>query len=112
MREQGYRNSTEYKAWHNMIQRCENPDNPGFERYGGRGIKVCRRWYVFEDFLLDVGKKPSPELTLDRKDNNGDYEPGNVHWATWSQQNNNRRQRTCRTCESVGHDSRTCPFRL
>lgn len=82
----------EYAAWAAMIQRCTNPKNPRWKYYGARGISICKRWrHSFENFLTDMGKKPRPELTLDRKDNNGNYEPSNCWWATWSQQNNNRR---------------------
>jgi len=81
-----------YDAWHNMIQRCTNPSNPGYKRYGGRGIKVCDRWKDFTNFLADVGERPSPELSIDRyPDNDGNYEPGNVRWATTQQQRDNQR---------------------
>lgn len=78
-----------------MIQRCTNPNNAKYSYYGGRGIKVCARWLAsFADFLADVGERPSPKLTLDRFPNNdGNYEPGNVRWATWSEQMRNRRPR-------------------
>jgi hypothetical protein len=76
-----------------MIRRCYNPKNvKDFPNYGGRGIKVCDRWLnSFEDFVEDVGEVPSPNHQLDRVDNNGDYEPGNVRWATKSEQMINRR---------------------
>lgn len=81
----------EWKAWDGMIQRCENSKNASFERYGARGIKVCQRWRDnYQAFLQDVGRKPSPKHSLDRINNDGDYEPNNVRWATAKQQANNR----------------------
>ena len=86
--------SSEFRAWNSMKDRCLNPNHPGFKHWGGRGITICERWqHSFENFLADVGFKSSPRLSLDRINNNGNYEPGNVHWATWIQQANNRRPR-------------------
>lgn len=82
----------EYAAWAGMIRRCENKKEQSYPNYGGRGIKVCQRWRKsYPDFLLDMGRRPSPEHSLDRIDVNGNYEPGNVRWATKSQQVLNRR---------------------
>jgi hypothetical protein len=88
--------SPEYTCWMLMKQRCFNPKSAGFKRYGGRGIRVCDRWSGeggYENFLLDVGKKPTPTHSLDRFPNNdGNYEPGNVRWATPVEQSNNTRR--------------------
>ena len=85
--------SPEYCAWAAMIQRCTNPKYKGWKNYGGRGIIVCERWMNdFIDFLADVGYRPSSRHSLDRyPNNNGNYEPGNVRWATRPQQNRNSR---------------------
>lgn len=89
----GYYGTPEYKAWSGMIQRCTNPRNSSFVYYGGRGIKVFPAWLDdFTAFLRDVGERPSPLHSIDRyPDNDGDYEPGNVRWATDSEQIGNRR---------------------
>ena len=82
----------EYAAWNNIKNRCTNPTNPQFADYGGRGITVCERWAnSFEAFLEDVGLRPSPDLSIDRINNAGNYEPGNVRWATSDQQRRNTR---------------------
>lgn len=78
-------------TWRQMIYRCERPKNCRFHVYGGRGIKVCQRWRnSFMDFVTDMGPKPTPKHTLDRKDNKGDYCPENCQWATSKQQANNK----------------------
>lgn len=81
----------EYDIWKAMRMRCRNPNNVSYVNYGGRGIEVCDRWYKsFSNFIQDVGKRPDSKLTLDRIDNNGNYEPGNVRWATRTVQQFNR----------------------
>lgn len=88
-----------YKCWTEMIQRCENPNDIGYEWYGARGIKVCERWKKFENFYADVGDPPKG-MTLDRwPDNDGDYEPTNFCWATPKMQATNRRFISCGPCK-------------
>ena len=82
----------EYRTWAWMIQRCTNPNNSHWSAYGGRGITVCDRWRDYRNFLADMGRKPEG-LTLERIDVNGNYEPSNCKWATWSEQNKNKRKR-------------------
>ncbi|HUB09426.1 MAG TPA: hypothetical protein VMB50_20650 [Myxococcales bacterium] len=81
----------EWCAWREMRYRCQTPTARAYPQYGGRGIKVCERWQVFENFLADMGRRPSPRHSLDRIDNDGNYEPGNCRWATSLEQNRNRR---------------------
>lgn len=83
----------EWRTWISMRRRCTDPDSTGYENYGGRGISVCQRWLgSFEAFLTDVGRRPSDKYTIDRyPDNDGNYEPTNVRWATRSQQRANQR---------------------
>jgi len=87
----GDKRSPEYSAWAGMIQRCTNPRNDSYKRYGGRGIKVCERWRnSFADFRADVGERPGPGYSLDRTENDGHYEPGNARWATLQMQSRNK----------------------
>ncbi len=83
----------EYFIWYGMKTRCYNPHHVSFPLYGGRGIKVCDQWlHDVVQFLKDVGRRPSPLHSLDRLDNDGNYEPGNVKWSTAAEQMTNRRR--------------------
>lgn len=81
-----------YRVWCSMLHRCNNPNAPFYNRYGGRGIKVCDRWSKFENFLDDMGQRPEG-MTIDRTNNDGNYEPGNCKWVSHKENCNNRNKR-------------------
>jgi hypothetical protein len=89
----GLSHTPEHNSWGHMIDRCLNPRNAAYKRYGGRGITVCWRWIGrrgFENFLSDMGPMPGVKYSLDRLDNDGNYEPTNCRWATHKMQQNNK----------------------
>jgi hypothetical protein len=89
----GLCHTSEYSIWAGMNDRCSNPNNNAWKYYGGRGIKVCDRWRAsFEAFFADIGPRPTSKHSIDRINNDGNYEPGNVRWATATVQANNKRQ--------------------
>lgn len=79
-----------YKSWCHMVERCTNPNAVNYDRYGGAGVTVCERWLTFANFLEDMGERPK-RLTLDRKESDRGYEPGNCRWATAFEQSRNRK---------------------
>lgn len=90
-RTHGLSRTSEYRIWRGVRDRCFNPRNHAFADYGGRGITVCARWNSFAHFLADVGPRPTPHHSLDRKDNGKGYSKKNCRWATKIQQANNSR---------------------
>lgn len=90
----GRKISTEYLCWESMLRRCSDSGRKQWGNYGGRGIKVCQRWrQSFQNFLMDMGRKPGKEFSIERINNDGDYEPSNCKWATPVEQVRNRRPR-------------------
>lgn len=89
----GLSNTPEYKVWKTMRQRCMNPNQHDYYLYGGRGITVCERWSIFENFINDMGTRQKG-LTIERINNDGNYEPSNCIWTTNKQQSQNRRPKT------------------
>lgn len=79
----------EYRVWASMLQRCKFADNEKYSRYAGRGISVCARWHDFAHFIADMGPRPSPMHTLERRDSDGNYDPNNCSWELRAVQNNN-----------------------
>ncbi len=93
----GLTNCSEHISWMKLKERCLNPKSPAFKNYGGRGIKVCSRWlHSFSNFFEDMGKKPTSRHSIDRINNDGDYEPLNCKWSTSKEQANNRRSHEVR----------------
>jgi hypothetical protein len=83
----------EYRAWCGMKERCLNPKNKSYKHYGARGITVCERWIdSFKNFIADMGRRPSPEHSIDRINNDGPYDPANCRWATYKQQLSNQQR--------------------
>lgn len=98
----GMSNTAEYEIWCSMKKRCENKNSAMFRHYGGRGINVCERWKKFEEFFSDMGPRPCGK-SLDRINNNGNYEPSNCRWATATEQCENQR-----TNRLIYHNGKTC----
>lgn len=88
----GMTDTPTHNSWRAMMERCYNPKTVSFKNYGGRGVRVCDRWHAFENFLADMGERPSVSHSLDRSDNEKDYSPDNCTWATKKQQSRNTRR--------------------
>ena len=104
-RTHGMSRTPTYNVWCEMRKRCENNRHKSYPDYGGRGIEVCARWHTFENFLADMGKRPSPQHEITRVDNDGNYVPGNVEWSDDAvAQNRNRRKQRNATSRFRGVD--------
>jgi hypothetical protein len=104
----GLRHHPAYDRWRQMLARCHDPEHKRFSDYGGRGIVVCARWHMLENFIEGMGDLPKG-LTIERVDNDGNYELMNCKWATYTEQNNNHRPHRCSICGETGHVCTTCP---
>lgn len=100
-RTHGMRYTTEYNSWRGMKERCQNPNSTKYHLYGSRGITVCQRWQDFEAFFEDMGTKPTPSHTIERINNNGNYEPDNCNWIPHDKQAVNRRNNHLITIDGV-----------
>ncbi|GJD92882.1 hypothetical protein OCOJLMKI_0065 [Methylobacterium iners] len=98
------RRAPEYTCWSGMHSRCTNQKLEAYKYYGGRGISVCAAWKDFSQFLADMGPRPSPAHSIERLDNDGNYEPGNCVWATREVQSKNKRPRAVKTTCAAGHE--------
>lgn len=110
----GHWGCKEYRTWDGMVQRTNNPNHKGYKNYGAKGVKVCRRWREFKNFLDDMGYAPTSAHTIDRKDNKKGYYPGNCRWVTRAVNNQNggrskltaNKVREIRELNSKGHTMR------
>lgn len=87
----GEKRAPEYNVWASIKARCLNPNTANFADYGGRGIRLCEQWMDFSKFIADMGPRPDG-CSIERRDNDGNYEPGNCFWATRTEQNRNTRR--------------------
>lgn len=97
----GYVESITHISWHHMIDRCQNNRHPAYRRYGGRGIKVCKRWKKFEYFLKDMGERPTKDHSIDRINNNKGYSKTNCQWSTYAEQSRNKNNNRLATYRGV-----------